>query len=181
MPVVDLKPPDDPELHALAENLRSLRREYDLSQRELAERIGATVRQVEHWEREESWPALRHLIQLARLFHRPIETLFFDERAVFEQGWHYVTTYINILAKMTRSRVILVPGDPAQPLPTFRGQPSVSIDMRPVPDLPDPDTQSIAEVRGFISISQSDRPMDAILDAVTESIETPTEPECNHS
>ena len=160
MPVADVKPPDDPELRALAVNLRRLREQHGLSRQELADQVGATLRQVEHWENEESWPAARHLVQLSRLFHQPIESLMFDPATgSLDQTVRYIRAYVDVLTKMTGASIIL-----NVHLPLTEGLQTADIDIRAVPDASADGVESIVEVKGSISTNP----------------QISTEPDCQH-
>ena len=56
-------------------NLSSLRRQYNLTQEELAEKIDVTRQAIAKWERGDSVPDLQHCIELADLFQVSIDDL----------------------------------------------------------------------------------------------------------
>lgn len=59
----------------LAENIRSYRKGMDLTQEQLAERLGLTLGTVSKWERGTSEPALPYLMGLAELFRVSVDSL----------------------------------------------------------------------------------------------------------
>jgi len=153
MSVVDLKPPaGDPELRVLAANIKRLRDERDLTRKELARRVGATDRQVEHWENAESVPRPRHLVNLARMFRTTIERLLIDP-ADLEQHVRHITTQIDVLTNMTGATVILNLSN---------------LEVRAVPDPDAPGQHSVVEIKGSV-ISQGHRELNA--DVSKEEVE----------
>ena len=59
----------------IANRLLQLRRQHQLSQEELAERLGISRQAVSKWERAEASPDTDNLIALARLYHVSIDEL----------------------------------------------------------------------------------------------------------
>ena len=59
----------------IANRLVQLRKEYHLSQEELAEKIGISRQAVSKWERAESSPDTDNLILLSQLYHMSIDEL----------------------------------------------------------------------------------------------------------
>jgi len=53
----------------IAEKIRSLRVERNLSQAELAKRLGLSRNGVNSWEQALSAPSLTYLVELAKFFH----------------------------------------------------------------------------------------------------------------
>jgi transcriptional regulator with XRE-family HTH domain len=178
MPAVDLQPaPVDPELRALASNLRRLREQRQLSRREVAERIGASQRQIEHWENAESVPGLRHLIEISRLFRQSIESLLFDpsDAVSLERAVRHMTTYVDLLTKITGASVILnVSWQP-------QGGPSnvTDVNVRAMPEAAAAGLRGTVEIKGFISSAPEDPDMESILESIkaSEGIPTDTDPE----
>ena len=57
-------------------NLRVLRAEHDLTQAELAERVGVSRQTINVIESGKYDPSLDLAFKIARLFARPVETIF---------------------------------------------------------------------------------------------------------
>ena len=53
----------------IAERIRELRWERNLSQAELARKLGITRSSINSWESSTSLPSIRYLIDLAKFFH----------------------------------------------------------------------------------------------------------------
>lgn len=64
-------PASDPERSAMGKRISTLRRQRGLTQRELAEAVGVTVRSVQSWEQGHSHP-YRHLRTLEEVLGRPL-------------------------------------------------------------------------------------------------------------
>ena len=62
----------------LRDRIRQARRDSGMTQQELADLMGVTVRAVQGWELGESSPALGRRRRLARVTNRPME--FFNDR-----------------------------------------------------------------------------------------------------
>lgn len=60
--------------------LRSLRQEQDLSQAELASRLGVSRQTVNAVENDRHDPSLRLAFRISRLFGQPIEEIFVPDR-----------------------------------------------------------------------------------------------------
>jgi transcriptional regulator with XRE-family HTH domain len=99
MPAADTRP--DPELQILAHNIRRLREQRKLSRREFAERIGATVRQVEHWENSESTPCLNHLRTMASFFNMTVDTLLLDSGSALDISARQIVHGVAMLTRVT--------------------------------------------------------------------------------
>ena len=61
--------------HKLAENIRKYRKERQMTQEELAEKLNLTVGTISKWERGSSEPELSYLMQLAQIFHVSLDAL----------------------------------------------------------------------------------------------------------
>ncbi len=59
----------------LAENIRGYRKGLELTQEQLAERLGVTLGAVSKWERGSSEPDLAYVMELAELFHVSVDAL----------------------------------------------------------------------------------------------------------
>ena len=60
----------------IGEKIRAKRRERDLTQEELANILGVSKAAVSKWEKEESFPDITMLPQIAQLFHITMDELF---------------------------------------------------------------------------------------------------------
>ena len=60
----------------IGEKIRAKRREYDLTQEELANMLGVTKASISKWENNESFPDVTMLPQIAQLFHITMDELF---------------------------------------------------------------------------------------------------------
>lgn len=61
--------------HKLAENLRKYRKERNMTQEDLAEKLHLTLGTISKWERGSSEPELCYLMQLAQIFHVSLDAL----------------------------------------------------------------------------------------------------------
>ena len=58
------------------ENLSRLRREKDLKQSDIANKLYVTPQTISKWERGQSYPELENMIMIAELLNTPLEELF---------------------------------------------------------------------------------------------------------
>lgn len=61
--------------HNLAENIRKFRKDRNMTQEDLAEKLGLTLGTISKWERGSSEPELSYLMQLAQIFHVSLDAL----------------------------------------------------------------------------------------------------------
>lgn len=61
--------------HKLAENIRKYRKERQMTQEDLAEKLSLTLGTISKWERGSSEPELSYLMQLAQIFHVSLDAL----------------------------------------------------------------------------------------------------------
>jgi transcriptional regulator with XRE-family HTH domain len=66
-------------LKGFARRLRALRTQRQLTQRELAQRIGVHFLQVSRYERGTTLPALETIVEMTRVLRVPADTLLFGE------------------------------------------------------------------------------------------------------
>ena len=59
-------------------NLRRLRKEHNLTQKELADKLNVSDKTINHWERKYSEPDIKAIIDLKNLFNISYEELFDD-------------------------------------------------------------------------------------------------------
>ena len=57
------------------ENLKKLRGDYNLTQKQLADRLNTTVKTVSHWETGYSEPSLSQVAELSAIFGVSIDDL----------------------------------------------------------------------------------------------------------
>ena len=68
-------------VNILGGNIKKLRKERNLTQEELAEKIGLTVKYISHLERALSFPSADTIDKIASAFDVPAYRLFFTEKA----------------------------------------------------------------------------------------------------
>lgn len=61
--------------HKLSENIRKYRKERNMTQEDLAEKLHLTLGTISKWERGSSEPELSYLMQLAQIFHISVDAL----------------------------------------------------------------------------------------------------------
>lgn len=59
----------------LSENLKKIRKENNLSQEQLAEKLGVSRQAVSKWESNQAYPEMDKVVQLAQMFHLNIDDL----------------------------------------------------------------------------------------------------------
>lgn len=59
----------------LSENLKKIRKENNLSQEQLAEKLGVSRQAVSKWESNQAYPEMDKVLQLAQMFHLNIDEL----------------------------------------------------------------------------------------------------------
>lgn len=59
----------------LAENLKKIRKEHNLSQEQLAEQLGVSRQSVSKWESNQAYPEMDKVIQLAKMFNLNVDDL----------------------------------------------------------------------------------------------------------
>ncbi|MBR5444687.1 MAG: helix-turn-helix transcriptional regulator [Clostridia bacterium] len=74
-------------------NIRTLRRQADMTQEQLAELLGVTYQSVSRWENGENYPDLELIPRLAAIFEVTADTLLATTESV-EERWQ---TYIRVL------------------------------------------------------------------------------------
>ena len=72
---------------SVGRNIRRLRREFGLTQEQVAKKLGVTYQCVSKWENETSAPDIERLPDIAALFGVTIDTLFveLDISTIIEQ------------------------------------------------------------------------------------------------
>ncbi|MBQ4605353.1 MAG: helix-turn-helix domain-containing protein [Clostridia bacterium] len=66
-------------------NIRTLRRQADMTQEQLAERLGVTYQSVSRWENEENYPDLELIPRIASIFEVTADTLLATTESVEER------------------------------------------------------------------------------------------------
>ena len=64
--------------------IKEYREEFEMTQRELAEKIGSTQRNVSHWENDVNEPDCETILRIAEIFDISIDELFGREKTTFE-------------------------------------------------------------------------------------------------
>lgn len=67
----------------IAENIKNLRKEYSLSQKQLADIVETTFKTVSHWETGYTEPSIEQLVALANFFDVTIDELVGREKVDF--------------------------------------------------------------------------------------------------
>lgn len=62
----------------IAQNIKQLRKEMGLTQKELAERVGVTQQCVSDWENGKIEPTISYVAKLSKIFETTIDSLVFD-------------------------------------------------------------------------------------------------------
>lgn len=63
----------------LAENLKKIRKDNNLSQEQLAEQLGISRQSVSKWETGESYPEMNNILCLCDIFHCHINDLVHED------------------------------------------------------------------------------------------------------
>ena len=101
-----------------AENLRRIRKENNLSQEQLADKLGVSRQSVSKWESQQAYPEMDKVIQMCNMFNLNIDELLNkDIKEVKEEKeskniinkylddfLNFVTKTINMFASMTASQ-----------------------------------------------------------------------------
>ena len=80
-----------------AERLRKYRREMDLTQEELAAKIGISPQSVSKWERNDGYPDITLLPKIANLFEISIDTLLGNDEAAKEEDIEQFYDKLNVM------------------------------------------------------------------------------------
>ena len=65
--------------------IKEYREEFEMTQKELADKIGSTQRNVSHWENGINEPDCETILRLAEVFDVSIDELFGKEKTNFEE------------------------------------------------------------------------------------------------
>ena len=89
---------------SLAENIKALREENNLTQDQVAEALGVSFQAVSAWERNEYKPDTDKLIKLAELFDVSISAIAEEKHKAFKTkeaiyNWEHMKTYVKTTAK----------------------------------------------------------------------------------
>lgn len=57
------------------ENLKIIRQENNLSQKQLAEKLSTTIKTISHWETGYSEPSISQLLDISKIFQVSLEDL----------------------------------------------------------------------------------------------------------
>lgn len=75
----------------MSNNIKQLRETHDMTQAELAKRLGVQVPAVSKWERDLAYPRMDKLVQMAQIFGCSTDTVLGLKKvggAVREEGYH---------------------------------------------------------------------------------------------
>ena len=82
----------------LGENIRQNRRKLDLTQDELAERLGTTYQSVSRWENGTTYPDMELLPELAAIFGITVDSLLgYEDEVLKRETEKYLTDFRNAL------------------------------------------------------------------------------------
>lgn len=89
---------------SIGSNIKRYREEYNLTQEQVADKIGVTFQAVSSWERDEYKPDTDKLLHLAELFDVSVSALVEDRTNVFKTkdtiyNWEHMKTYVKTSAK----------------------------------------------------------------------------------
>ncbi|MBR2480928.1 MAG: helix-turn-helix transcriptional regulator [Clostridia bacterium] len=62
----------------IAQNIKQMRKEMGLTQKELAERVGVTQQCVSDWENGKIEPTISYVAKMSKIFETTIDSLVFD-------------------------------------------------------------------------------------------------------
>ncbi|HAB67167.1 MAG TPA: hypothetical protein DCE23_07355, partial [Firmicutes bacterium] len=90
-----------------ADNLKKIRKDHNLSQEQLAEKLGVTRQSVSKWESRQSYPEMDKVIQICNMFNYNMDELInADIKEVKETkeskniSNKYITSFFNYLTKV---------------------------------------------------------------------------------
>ena len=92
---------------SLGSNIRQAREEREMTQEQVADKMGVTFQAVSSWERDEYRPDTNKLIRLAGLFDVSVSSLVEDRTGLFKTkdavyNWEHMKTYVKTTAKNLR-------------------------------------------------------------------------------
>lgn len=116
----------------IGKNISRLRKEKDLTQEKLAEKLKVTFQAVSSWERDEYKPELETFIHLAEVLEVPMSWIIDDEWVSFKTketvyDWEHMKTYVKSFAKAAKMENTLKALDFA--LAAHKGQPRKKSEM----------------------------------------------------
>lgn len=92
-----------------AENLQYLRRQKDITQEQLAERLEVSRQSVSKWESGQSYPEMEKLLQLCGMFHCNLDTLMRgDVKSAFAKDIHGYDKFQSKFNKLVAGGVGLI-------------------------------------------------------------------------
>lgn len=99
----------------IANKLLQLRKQYNLSQEELAEKIGVTRQAVSKWERAEASPDIDNLIKLAQIYNVSLDNMLLsnnngNNHIEYDSQLKKKESVVSIIKKDTREskKILLV-------------------------------------------------------------------------
>lgn len=94
----------------LALQIRRLRKEHNLSQDDLAQRIYVSRQTVSNWERDKTYPDVQSLLLLSELFDTTVDELIKGDIMAMEDMLENKETYKRMIALMVLANAFLLGG-----------------------------------------------------------------------
>ena len=92
---------------SIGQNIKSLRKENNMTQDQLAEKLDITFQAVSSWERDEYKPDTDKLIKLAEVFDVSVSAIVEEKQASFKTkdalyNWEHMKTFVKTTAKVNK-------------------------------------------------------------------------------
>lgn len=82
-------------MNNLSENLKKIRKEHNLSQEQLAEKLGVSRQSVSKWESNQSYPEMDKLVQLSKLYNLNFDDLINNDISKVNKNDSNISKYTN--------------------------------------------------------------------------------------
>ena len=101
---------------SLGENIKQYRKERNLTQEDLADRLDVSFQAISSWERDEYKPEMDKLIKLAEVFDISVSSLVEEKKQVFKTkqaiyDWQHMKTFVKTYARTHRLKNTLAAVD----------------------------------------------------------------------